>query len=56
MSRIGTGFFKKRFKEGQRYLIYGCAEERLKEPFIIENEDMKVDYIEEKGTYIREED
>ena len=56
MARIGNGFFKKRFKEGFRYQVYGCTEEKLKQPFIIDNEDMKVAYVEEKGTYISEED
>lgn len=56
MARIGNGFFKKRFKEGFRYQVYGCTEEKLKQPFIIDNEDMKVEYVEEKGTYISEED
>lgn len=56
MSRIGSGFYKKRYKEGFRYCIYGCTEEHLMEPFVISKEDMRLDYIHEKGTYITEED
>ena len=56
MAKIGNGFFKKRFQEGFRYQVYGCTEEHLKEPFVIKNEDMHVDYIEERGTFIDEDD
>ena len=54
MSR--QGFAKKHFPEGFRYIVYGCNESRLRLPFVIENEDMHVDYIKEKGSFIEEDD
>lgn len=56
MSKIGGGFFKKRGSRGFMYQVYGCTEERLMEHFIIDKESMHIDYIEEKGTYITEDD
>ena len=56
MARIGSGFFKKRGHKGCEYQIFGCTPERLKEHFVISKESMKIDYIEEKGTFITEDD
>ena len=56
MARIGKGFFKKRFQEGYRYMVYGCDEERLKEHFVIANEDLRVDYVQERGSFISDDD
>jgi len=56
MARLGNGFFKRRFPEGFRYLVYGCTEERLRESFFISKENMNVDYIHEKGTFVLEDD
>lgn len=56
MSRIGRGFFKKRNGTSYSYKIFGCDSERIKQPFIVNFENMKTTYIEEKGTFIKEED
>lgn len=56
LARIGNGFFKRRYQDGYRYQVYGCTEERLQERFVIASEDMRVDYIEERGTFIIEDD
>ena len=50
------GFAKKHYPEGHRYLVFGCNEDRIKEPFVIQDANMQVDYIEEKGTFITEDD
>ena len=54
MGRLG--FAKKHYPEGHRYLVFGCNEDRIKEPFVIQDANMQVDYIEEKGTFITEDD
>jgi putative DNA primase/helicase len=56
MAKIGNGFYKKRRQGGFQYLIYGCTEERLFTEFIIKNEDLHIDYVEERGTFIDEDD
>ena len=50
------GFVKKHFPEGFRYIVYGCNTSRLAVPFVIESSDLHIDYIEEKGTFIKEDD
>lgn len=50
------GFGKKHHYEGFHYIIYGCNEARLADPFIIHDENLHMDYIEEKGTFIKEDD
>ena len=56
MARVGRGFTKKQFQEGNRYLVYGCDSERIKNHFVIVNEDMECEYIQEEGTFINEDD
>lgn len=56
MVRYGIGFHKKRFPEGNRYQVFGCTTERLLRPYVILNEDLSVEYDDEKGTYIDEND
>lgn len=56
MARVGRGFYKKRFPEGFKYQIFGCDAERLKKSFIIIDEDMEVEYIEDDDTFIGEDD
>lgn len=50
------GFVKKHFAEGYRYVVFGCNEERLSKPFIVRDESYPVEYVEEKGTYISDDD
>ena len=50
------GFAKQHFADGYRYIIYGCNEERLAEHFLIQDANMQIEYIEEKGTFIKEDD
>lgn len=59
--KIGTemrqlGFYKKRFAEGFRYQVYGCSSDKIMIPFVIKDARFDVSYVEEKGTYIDEED
>lgn len=56
MARIGKGFSKKHCADGNEYLVYGCDEERVKRPFVIKDEDMEIEYVEQKGTFIKEDD
>lgn len=50
------GFCKKHYPDGYRYIVYGCNEARLRESFIVQDANMQMDYIEEKGTFIKEDD
>lgn len=50
------GFFKKRLRGENCYQVFGCTEERLSVPFIIQNESLFNDYQAEDGTFIGEED
>ena len=54
MSKLGFG--KKRSQDGNSYIVYGCNAERLKEKFVINDANLQVDYVEEKGTFIKEDD
>ena len=54
MSKLG--FDKKRSQDGYSYIVYGCNSERIKRPFIIKNASMSIDYVEEQGTFINEDD
>lgn len=56
MSRIGNGFHKKHSPDGLVYQVYGCTAERLKIPFVIEEANMAVEYIQEKDSFIKEDD
>ena len=56
MGRVGRGFVKKKQADGMYYHVFGCDAERLKRPFTIIDEDMEIEYIEEEGTFIREDD
>lgn len=56
MARIGNGFYKRRFPEGFRYQVFGCTEERLSRSFFISKENMNVDYVHERGTFVNEDD
>lgn len=53
---VRYGFYRKRINGEAHYMVYGCTKERLEESFIVETEDMHVDYIKEKGTFISEDD
>lgn len=50
------GFDKQRTQSGYDYIVYGCNAERLKEPFVIKDASLETEYIEEKGTFINEDD
>ena len=54
MSKIG--FAKKRTQSGYDYIIFGSNRERIKEKFVIHDASLEVEYIEEKGTFITEDD
>lgn len=54
MSKIG--FAKKRTQSGYDYIIFGCNRDRIKEKFVIHDASLEVEYIEEKGTFITEDD
>lgn len=56
MARYGVGFYKKRFADGFRYQVYGCTKERMMQSFVIQKEDLRVEYINERGTFIDEDD
>ena len=56
MARFGNGFYKKRFGDGVRYQVYGCTPERLAQSFVIRQEDMNLDYADERGTFISDDD
>jgi len=56
MARTGRGFFKEHRGDGNYYLVYGCNSDRLAEPFNIRDGDMEIEYVEQKGTFIREDD
>lgn len=59
MRKIGKGFYKKRTTGGAYvYQIFGCPEERLHDHFVIgdPDNDMDIDYVHEKGTFVNEED
>ena len=50
------GFAKRRRMEGVEYMVYGSNTERISRPFIIVNEDLSEPYVDEKGTYIKDDD
>ena len=52
----GHGFFKRRVGAGTEYQVYGCTVERIRKPFVIDTEDMRMEYVNEKGTFIYEDD
>ena len=56
MARIGRGFTKKKFTDGFHYHVFGCDSKKLQQPFIIIDEDMEIEYIEEADTFIKEDD
>lgn len=56
MSRIGGGFFKKRIAGAFNYEVYGCTEAHLSEPFVIDNEEMTVNFVKEDGSFISDDD
>lgn len=58
MNKIGRGFAKRRRSRGVEYQVYGCTEEYIKHPFVLNDPDtdMHIDYVDEKGTYITDDD
>lgn len=50
------GFISRRKSEGKEYQVFGCNSQRISRPFVIMNENMSVEYINEKGTFIKEDD
>lgn len=50
------GFYKKHFTEGYRYQVFGCTLERLEDPFIVQNEDLRTEYVKEESTFIKDDD
>jgi putative DNA primase/helicase len=54
---IGRGFLKKKRKmDGWNYMVYGCTVERMKLPFVIQDEKLDTEYVNQDGTYIDESD
>lgn len=56
MARTGKGFAKKHQIDGNYYLVFGCDEERLTHPYVIQSEDMMVEDWNERNSYIQEDD
>ena len=50
------GFSKKRNQSGYDYIVYGCNVERLHEQFIIKDASFEVEYVEDKNSFINEDD
>ena len=50
------GFSKRKKSYGNEYQIFGCNAERMSRPFIIADEDLSIEYEEEKGSFILEDD
>ena len=50
------GFAKKHFKEGYRYIIYGCNTDRLSNPFVIRNANLEIQYTRDKDSFLDNDD
>lgn len=50
------GFAKKHFKEGYRYIIYGCNTDRLSKPFVIRNANLEIQYTRDKDSFLDNDD
>ena len=56
MNRYGSGFYKKRFPEGNRYQVFGCTSEQMMRPYVVLNEDLSVPYDGGAGSCINDDD
>lgn len=56
MARIGRGFTKKLINGTTKYQVFGCDPDHLIDHFIIQDADMEIEYVEESGTFIGEDD
>lgn len=50
------GFVNRRKATGKEYQVFGCTLERMSRPFVIRHEDMGVEYEQERGSFISEDD
>lgn len=54
MNKLG---FSHRVKAtGKQYQVWGCTTDRISRPFVISRENLGVEYMDEKGTFITEND
>jgi len=50
------GFSNRRRSAGKEYQVFGCTPDHISRPFVISKERIGLEYVEEKGTFIREDD
>lgn len=55
-SMNSQGFMKKRRGDGMYYQIYGCSQKDMKIPFSIEDDSLGVTFVEDRDTFIDDND